>query len=347
MVTRALCLSLAGLAWLHLAHQSGSMAPAWGPWLDAWNKGDVWLYLDIAANGYHPIGYLGNYGWFPGFPLAVRSFCLTLNPMFNALVVSNLALLGGLVFWWRLLRLDQSPDHAWRSLVFLLAFPSAFFFCAPLSESLYFCFSVGAFWAARSQRWPLAGLLGAAAAGTRWVGLWLIPSLLCEWLAQGQAAPASPRRLLQLSWLLLVGLAHLAFCWHLHNSVGDALGYYHLQLRLEPFISAWPALQKGRALLPQNVLGLIFAGVTLAMLCVSWKSLRLSYRVYILLSLILPFWHTLFISQHRLMLVLFPLFSATQARFSGRTFWWLILLCGGLQVVAMVQFAIGNPAIVY
>lgn len=347
LVTRALCLSVAGLAALKLAHQSGYMAPNWGPWLDAWNKGDVWLYLDIAATGYRQIGYLGNYGWFPGFPMAVHFFSATINPMVNALLVTNLALLLALAVWWRLMRLDHSSDYAWRSVVFLLAFPSAFYFCAPLSESLYLCFSLGAFWAARSQRWLLAGILGAGAAGTRWVGLWLIPSLLWEWQAQRQSPLGSPRRLLQISWLLLIGLAHLAFCWHLHNAVGDGLGYYHLQQRLEPFISAWPALQKGRQLLPQNLVGLTFAGVTLVMLGVSWKSLRGSYRIYILLSLVLPFWHSLFISQHRLMLVLFPLFSATQDRLSARTFYWMIVLCFLLQIVAVVQFAIGNPAIVY
>ena len=345
LASRGLLVTVAGLAAMGWPHQSGSMAPTWGPWLDAWNKGDVWIYLDIASVGYRSIGYLGTYGWCPGFPLLIRFVRLAPNPMLNALVVNNLALLAGLVLWWKLLRRDHSEDYAWRSLVFLVLFPAAYFFCAPLSESLYLCFSVGAFWAARGQRWALAGVLGAGAAGTRMVGLCLILPLLWEWRLQRVSHPRPS--LWQAGWLGLIPLPPLLFCWYLQTTFGDGLAYFHMQQKLEPFISGWPALLRGRELLPQNGVGLVFAGITLVMLGLGWKSLRGSYRMYILLSLIPPFWHSLFISQHRLMLVLFPLFSASQARLSGRVFWGLMVLFLVLQIVAVIEFSLGNPAIVY
>lgn len=332
LATRLILWGMGSWAATHLSHLPGEMPPAHGPWLDAWNRGDTWLYLDIAQHGYRP-GFNGNYGWFPGYPLWLRWFNFGLPLLAAGLLWSNLALLGALLVWERL-----QPEKSWRSQVFLLTFPSAFFLFAPLPESLYLLFSLGAFWGARQGRWAVAGLLGACATATRPVGLLLFPAFLWEW---------RQKRGWGMLWLLLLPLTWLAFCLHLQEAVGDFWGYLHLQQRLEPYISAWPLLLKGRPLALRHQLGLLFALISLALLLLGWNSMRGSERIYVVLALLLPLPHTLWLAQPRLMLVLFPLFSESQRRFSPRLFWTLAGLCFVLQLIALAQFVRGHPDFLY
>jgi hypothetical protein len=343
LLTRLATLLVAAVAAQVGVHQSGWLAPEFGPALDVWHKGDVRIYLDIAARGYTP-GYLSNAGWCPGFPLLTRLLSFGPNLMLNGLMATNLALLLALGSCWKVLRLDNSERISWRSLLLLLAFPSAFFFCAPQSESLYLAASAGAFWAARQRRWALAGVLGAVAVSTRIMGLCLVPALLWEWRVQRVQGEAS---WIQALWLGCIPLAHLAFCWHLWHRVGDWLGYYHQQQRLENYISTWTLLERGRPLQIQHGLGMAFGLISLGLLMWGWRRLRASERIYLVLCLSLPFYHTLFLSQHRLMLVLWPLFRSPAQDLSNRSFAGLVLICALVQVFATTQFALGNPGFLY
>lgn len=339
LVTRLFLFASAALAVTALPHLSGFTAPYDNLWLDGWHRADAVLYLSIAQDGYQQ-GFHSNCGWLFLYPLLMKCLPWPPNLLARGLCLSNLMLLAALALWYRWLRLDHDPDRSQRTLLWFLAFPSAFYAAAPLSESSYLLFSLGAFLAARQGRWALAGLAGAAAVSTRFVGLALLPAFL--WEARQQRCGWN-----QTVWLGLIPLAHLAFCSYLQARVGDAWAYYHQQVRLEIHISGWHQLALGRPLQPQHWLGLAFAMLSLAMLGASWSHLRGSERIYALLSLAMPFYHSLWISQPRLMLVIFPLFLGGPPLWRQRSY--RIFLALGLltQVACLALFAAGDQAWIY
>lgn len=300
--------------------------------LEAWNQGDVHFYLEIASTGYQP-GYLSNCGWCPGFPLLLKLFPVNLS---NALILNNLVLLAALLLLNKLQRLDQTPEEAWRGLLLLLAFPSAYFLAAPLSESTFLCFSVGAFWAARTGRWALAGLLGGAASLTRVMGLLLLPALLLE--------KPEPK---QAPWLTLIPIGQLLFCLHLQKTTGDFWAYYHIQRRLEPHISGWARLARNQPLDGQHWIGIACTAAALVLMGLAWKRLRSSERFYCLASLALPLYHSLLVSTGRLMIVLTPLFSRAAPNRHKTLFYCIIAIFLILQLFAANLYSLANPYLIY
>src|SRR3954464_14803640 len=140
----------------------------------------VW-YLGIAHDGYSG----ASTAFFPLYPLLVRAFAVSGTPgalLVSSYFVSLAALLGALVVMQRLVELEFGSAALARWAVLLLAvFPGALWFGAPYSESLFLLLSVGAFYAARTGRWWVAGLCAALAAGTRSAGLVLVVPLVILW----------------------------------------------------------------------------------------------------------------------------------------------------------------------
>jgi hypothetical protein len=146
----------------------------------AFERADGLWFLRIADGGYRADD--GSAAFFPLYPLAIRgvSWLAGGHPLFAAFLVSNLAFLGALIVLYRLVEREHSTRVARTSVLLVALFPTAFFFIAPLSESLFLLLAVSSFAAARSRRWVLAGLLGALAAGTRIVGIVMVAALAAE-----------------------------------------------------------------------------------------------------------------------------------------------------------------------
>ncbi|MGA9371402.1 MAG: mannosyltransferase family protein, partial [Solirubrobacterales bacterium] len=141
---------------------------------------DAAWYLAIANHGYE-VG--GRAAFFPVFPGLVRAGGELLgSPLIAGILISSGCGLGGLYFLHRLVTLDFGLERA-RTVVWLAAwFPGALVISAVYSESLFLLVSVGAIYAARLGRWPLAGILGAVAAGTRSGGVIVAVPLLIIYL---------------------------------------------------------------------------------------------------------------------------------------------------------------------
>jgi hypothetical protein len=182
----------------------------------------VW-YLGIAQSGYDG----ASTAFFPLYPLLVRAFAVSGSPgalLVSAYFVSLASLLGALVLMQRLAALELGSSSTARSAVLMLAvFPGALWFGAPYSESLFLLLSVGAFYAARTGRWWVAGSLAGLASGTRSAGLVLIVPLLVLWWQ------SRPRRLLDLGWIALAPLGLAAYSLYLALAEGDGFAYLHLQ----------------------------------------------------------------------------------------------------------------------
>lgn len=144
---------------------------AWFPWVYYW---DAKRYSTIATNGYGAQPNLA--AFYPLLP-ALEHGLSVLTGLPAAVAGAVLANLAALVLF-ALFRLwaeyEAGSRLAQRGLFALAFFPTAFFFAAGYTESIFLALAVGTFLALRARRWALAGALAALAMLCRGFGLLLI-----------------------------------------------------------------------------------------------------------------------------------------------------------------------------
>ncbi|HEX6382326.1 MAG TPA: mannosyltransferase family protein, partial [Acidimicrobiia bacterium] len=151
-----------------------TITPGWHNLITAWERFDALWFLRIATAGYTPGD--GSAAFFPLYPMLIRVLSPVLggHPLAAGLLISNAAFLGALVVLYFLSSSEFDEQVARRTILYLTIFPSAYFFLAPYSESLFLLLVVSSLWAARRGKWWLAGVAGALAAATRNVGVLLV-----------------------------------------------------------------------------------------------------------------------------------------------------------------------------
>ncbi len=164
-------------------------ASAPGPWPSAiaqeapplarWDSG--WYY-QIAAEGYRydRSQAQNNIGFYPLYPVLTRwSARLLHQPLFTVGIgISLIGLLGALFFLSQLTEAWGDRADVVPTISALLFYPTAFFLAAAYTESLFLLTTTATFWAARSRRWWLCGLTGAAACLTRFNGFLILLPIL-------------------------------------------------------------------------------------------------------------------------------------------------------------------------
>lgn len=305
----------------HLEQTLGIWPPSvpLGQWfyrifLAPWERWDVVWYLRILTEGYragngtdafHPL-----YPWL-AFPLTL----LGLDPLLSLMLVTFIALIAFAFVYARLAALDLSWPEVSVAGQLLLFFPIAFVFLAPYNESLFFLLSALVLWWSRKHQWWLAGAAGALAVLTRQQGLFLmlpmawelweycdrrIRHLLCEW-RDALAIGLMPLALLfwALYRVLIVGGNQLDFrspftllySLMISPSAGQ-VGAAH--------ILTWPwhtmVLALKRLWLAPDVdliVNLVLGIAFLAAFVLAWHRLRMSYRLYVLVVVLVSFsYHT-------------------------------------------------------
>ena len=287
-------------------------------WLSLWNRWDAPHYLEVAEFGYRMTGD-SRYRLvlFPLYPWLTRLFALlTRDHLVAAFAVSAVASVAAGLLLRRLALLDETEAVARRAVLFLFIFPTSYFLHVPYTESLFLALALGTFLAARTDRWALAGLLGALAGMTRLNGLLLVPALCVEALWQYRGA-----RRWRWHWLW-AGAAALGFgCYLLINhSVGGhpllflTLGREHWAKTL-----AWPWVGIGGTLgaatgrggadaLMIGVQELLFTALGLACVVWCWLRQRPSYAVWVTLNWLLFTSVGFVLCVPRFTLVMFPVF---------------------------------------
>jgi hypothetical protein len=147
---------------------------------DPWQHWDGQWFLRIAALGYYRDD--ASTAFLPAYPWLIR-FVAPLfggDTLISGCVVSWAAFAAALALLWDLLHEELGDEVALTSLVLLVTFPTAFFFHAVYTESLFLLFVVLALWAARRGRFVVAGCAALAASLTRWTGFVILPALLVE-----------------------------------------------------------------------------------------------------------------------------------------------------------------------
>lgn len=173
-----------GPAVTHLSRDTYPLVNIAARWDSGW-------YHSVAKNGYAFLpGQQSNTAFFPAYPMLMRAAHVLLPGNTDAswfvagMIVSNLALLVALAYFLRLVQIDYGAETAARAVLYLLVFPTAFFFSAVYAESVFVAAIMATFYYARTQRWIAAGICAAIATLARSPGILLIVPLGFEYLAQ-------------------------------------------------------------------------------------------------------------------------------------------------------------------
>lgn len=207
----------------------------WAHWIvEPFRSWDGTWYSMIAEQSYSTT-YSALSAFFPLYPwLMDLGSTLTGLPVETVgYIISHLAFLGALIVAYKLVRLDFNERVARLTLVALAVFPTAFFFSAIYTESLFFFLSVTCLWAARKNDWLLAGIMGFFAAMTRSAGIMLLAPLAVLFIQQHgwDLRRWFPKALLGL--LLPAGLA--VFGWFLTTKGLDFLDWKNQQWQWNRF----------------------------------------------------------------------------------------------------------------
>src|SRR5688572_8940522 len=151
------------------------------PFIEPWHRWDTGYYLKIAIAGYAPDD--GTIAFQPLYPALIRAVSLlTGDTLLSALVVSTVCEFIFFMLLARLIIYDfQRQRLAFNTVFAIVIFPTAFYLLAGYTESLFMACSLGAFFAARKERWWIAAALVSAATLTRIQGIVLVVPI--AWMA--------------------------------------------------------------------------------------------------------------------------------------------------------------------
>ncbi len=191
----------------------------------SWYRWDSGHFTHIATYGYDAAWRTA---FFPLFPLLERSLAfLTHDPFVAGLIVANLAGLVMLVVLFRLVQEDFDSEQAYRTVLYLSVFPTAFFFAAAYNESLFLCLALLSFYHMRHGHWWLAGMFGFLASLTRSAGLLLLVPFFYEYLRQHDFKIKTIRFDIISSIIIPAGLG--IFTLYCYFQFHDLLAFSHSQ----------------------------------------------------------------------------------------------------------------------
>jgi hypothetical protein len=189
-----------------------------GHLLNPWARWDGVWYIKIAHSGYASAD--GSTAFFPLYSVVLRylSYVFDGNLVITGIIISLACYFAACVLLYKLVAIDFSPRVAYWSVMYISVFPTAFFFQAVYSESLFLLVSVACLYWARVGRWRLAGLAGLLATLTRSSGVLLfVPMAMLyyeqrDW--QWRRTDAHVANLLVVPEGLLVWMAYLGLSFH-------------------------------------------------------------------------------------------------------------------------------------
>lgn len=274
-------------------------------------------YLGIAKDAY---AYQFTQAFFPLYPILIKmgSIFTFGNLLISALLISNVAFLFGLIIFNKLISQVYDQKIAFWSSVFLLTFPTSFFFGSVYTEGLFFLMIVSSFYLIEKNKQSFstnkilaASIIGSFASATRLIGLFLTPALLV-----GQSK-------MKILPILLVPLGFLAYVVYLQLEFGNPLYFLTAQS-----IFGQERSTTGIVLLPQvfwryfkilattnglpffNAAFELFSTIfALFMLSIAYlKRMKISWLIFSVLAIITPTLTGTFSSMPRYILIAFPIY---------------------------------------
>jgi len=273
------------------------------------------------------------------------------------IISSNIFFVAALYFLFKLWKEEYSHKSAVISIFLLLSFPTAFYFGAVYTESLFLLLAVLTFWFARKDSYMLAGLFAALASATKVQGALLSIYLGIELIVKYRH---NLTKLGKLFWRDLIGVAVAplgiaGYMYYLYRMFGNPLY----------FLTALPSFGTGRSSAPFTSLPqviyryikifwtvdpaniiywnaafeLLITLVLVGGLIIAFKKIKLSYWVFVALAVIVPTLTGTLTSMPRYALLAFPLLPLITRFNKGLRY--IIIAQAILQVVLLSLFVRG------
>lgn len=278
-------------------------------WVWAFGNFDGVHYLRLAKDGYV---YQYTQAFFPFYPILIKlvSPIVFGNYLISALLISNVSFLFALIIFYRLIVKIYNSNIAFWSIIFLLTFPTSFYFGAVYTEGLFFLMIISSFYLALQNKNWQAATIGLFASATRIIGIFLSLSVFIK-----------KRGKFRISFLL-VPLGLISYMIYLQLKFNNALY----------FLTSQTAFGQSREttkiiLLPQvlyrwsnqllNTHGLVFANsafeltttmVAFGLLLAGLKTTKKEWIIFGTFALITPTLTGSLASMPRYVLIAFPIY---------------------------------------
>lgn len=301
-------------------------------WLYSWGNFDGVHYITLVRGGYSAAAYIQ--AFFPLFPILIYLTTFLVNNILLAgLLLSNALFLLLLIIFFTFIQQQFNRKMAWTAIVALLLFPTAFFFGALYTESLFLSLVLLAFMTAYKKKFLISALCIALASSTKVVGIILVPAIMVDVVFAHLSSPYSLAVILKaikdnftsLLTLSLGSVGLFAYMYYLQINYNDPLYFFHVQsefggVRQEELISYPQVLYRSLRILMTvdptairylsyvqefcvglfGLLALLYAGKI--------KSVKAGYVLFSLAAFIVPTLTGTFSSMPRYALISFPIF---------------------------------------
>ncbi len=331
---------------------------------------DAGWYLDIATRGYRwdseDAAAQQNVAFFPAFP-AITHFVGRLfgNSLFSyilsGVLVSHVAFLWGLVYVYRLARVDLgSAEKAAWAVRLLAAYPFSVFHGAMYTESLFLLGCAGAVVELRHDRPVRAAAWGLLVGLSRPNGFLLSVTLaaLVGSTLVGTRAALGTRSGLNLAAAILAPVAGmLAYSAYLAWLTGNAFQWSAQHAAwgrtftgLSPFLDAagmiaYQGVGRYVAMAPYDALNTVAVLAALALVIPVWRAFGVPYVLFVCVNLLPPLFKGGVMSMGRLSSTLFPLFLFLALKLDSRGALWYTVAFSALQAFLAVLFYTWRPLV--
>jgi Gpi18-like mannosyltransferase len=188
-------------------------------WISSLANFDGLHYVLIAKNSYSQF----EQAFFPLYPLLIRflSPLFFNNQLLAGLIISNVSFLLGLWFFVKYLKIGNLKSKIW-SLIFLILFPTSFFFGAVYTEGLFFLLVILSLYFLKKNKYLLVIFFTFLASLTRLMGIFLIIPIIFNFIEKNKR-----KKLLLLVFAPILGLG--LYCFYLLKTTGDPLYFLTTQ----------------------------------------------------------------------------------------------------------------------
>ncbi|OGM81163.1 hypothetical protein A2393_02360 [Candidatus Woesebacteria bacterium RIFOXYB1_FULL_41_13] len=303
-------------------------------WIWGFGNFDGVHYLRIAQNGYSA-EY--SQAFFPLYPILIRLFNffpksgldlkIYTDPsyFYTGMFLSAIFFILALFFLFKLWKEEYGQKISLTASLLLLSFPSAFYFGAIYSESLFLLLAVLTFWFVKKGKFVVAGTMACLASATKVQGALLFIFLAIEFWEKYKNRLGELKKsfMKDLFGVFISPLGLLGYMYYLYKAFGDPINFltaqpaFGAQRSSLPLVSLPQVIYRYIKMLltvdPANVaywnvvLEMVVTLILIGALIYAFRKLKFSYWLFVAVIVVLPTMTGTLSSMPRYALMAFPL----------------------------------------